>query len=208
MIKMILTPCNAYKVCTFTAEEAYTQLPQVDLYVPEFRQNGNALTHIKTETAWGKYLIGCISTWNTKHPIAFQISNAVHGVVGELMETYKEMALNLSKEEQLSEVGDVLYYRTILCYLYGMDLNFNQSDDIDLYGCLALLSDVGKKAAFHDKIANEKTLHRLDTGMGLLDALIVDLINLLDLPLDEIMQYNMHKLSNRHDSGKFNPNYT
>ena len=208
MIKTILTPVNAYKVYTFTADEAYTQLPEADLYVPEFRQDGNALTHIKTETAWGKYLIGCISTWNTKHPIAMQVSNAVHGVVGELMETYNEMKSNLSREEQLSEIGDVLYYRTILCYLYGRDLNFNPSIDIDLYSCIALLSDVGKKAAFHDKIAHEKTISRLDSSMMLLDALIVDLMSLLDLPLDEIMQYNLHKLNQRHSQGKFNPNYT
>lgn len=208
MIKMMIAPDRAYKVCIFTAEEAYTQLPEADLYVPEFMPDGNTLIHIQTQTAWGKYLVGCISTWNTKHPIAFQISNAVHGIVGELMEAYNEVLSDLSKEEQLSEVGDVLYYRTILCYLYGLDLNFKQSDDLDLYYCLALLSDVGKKAAFHDKISHEKTITRLDKGMVLLDGLIIDLMNLLDLPLDEIMQYNLHKLSNRHDAGKFNPNYT
>lgn len=208
MHKLIATDDNIYSFYIFSQEEAYSDLPKSDLYAPAYGFNTDAMmNHIIYQTAWGKYLLSCISTWNTKYPVAFQVSNAVHGIIGELMENYDGLIVGASDEDKISELGDLLYYRTILCYLYGIDLELAPTT-VELYRGISLLSDVGKKAAFHDKIDATKTIDRLMHAMGYIDALIVDLLSTTELQLDEVMQYNMHKLANRHNQGKFNPNYT
>ncbi len=217
MRKLIATDDNIYSFYIFSRDEAYnsfpsklaySDLPESDLYAPAYGINTDAMVnHIIYQTAWGKYLLSCISTWNTKYPVAFQVSNAVHGIIGELMENYDGLMVGASDEDKISELGDLLYYRTILCYLYGIDLELAPTT-VELYRGISLLSDVGKKAAFHDKIDATKTIDRLMHAMGYIDALIVDLLSITELQLDEVMQYNMHKLANRHTQGKFNPNYT
>ena len=208
MRKLIATDSNIYSFYIFSRDEAYSDLPESDLYAPLYGVNTDAMVnHIIYQTAWGKYLLSCISTWNTKYPVAFQVSNAVHGVIGELMENYDGLINGANSEDKISELGDLLYYRTILCYIYGMDLELAPTN-VELYRCIALLSDIGKKAAFHDKIDAEKTISRLKETMGYVDALIVDLLEITEFQIDEVMQYNMNKLANRHTEGKFNPNYT
>lgn len=198
----------------FDAQEAYQPLPQAQLYLPTYALDMAAITkHLNNNTMWGKYLRGCIRTWNVGNTVALQVSNAAHGIVGELAEVY-DIEFNVVQTEDvrpkiLDEIGDAIYYRTIMCYLYGMelDLSYRSALSLNFFQCVMLLSDVGKKAAFHNKIDAPKTLSRLSEAMVIVDSLIKDIIIHSGLHIDEILQYNLDKLNARHNGGKFNPNY-
>lgn len=164
------------------------------------------IEHIKNQTFWWEYLVGAFSTWNTRSAPSLQIANAALGIIGELAEYISADPEN--KEEIISELGDIIYYRTILCYLYGLDLSLRKSDSNSTFDTIALLADVGKKAAFHNKVDNPKTIKRLLDGMMGLDTILTQLLQHNELKLSDVLQYNLDKLSNRHGKNGFNPNYT
>ena len=70
-----------------------------------------------------------------------------------------------------------------------------------------MLSDVGKKVAYHDKFLSEKVQNKYRLGMYLVDLFILSEVNSLYTTLEEIYAYNIEKLSARHGES-FNPNYT
>lgn len=190
---------------------AYDVIPETPMLWPNLGLDTSTLTkQIETQDVWGKYLMSCLKTWNNKYPLALQVTNACLGVVGELTELLQ--IEDLKSEDFISEFGDLLYYRTILSYLFGVSLALealeDEPDNSSVYQCVSLLSDVGKKSFFHTKISSIKNLNRLKLGLNYLDTIIIDLLKNSEIALDEIMLYNIAKLSNRHNSGSFNPNYT
>lgn len=192
---------------TYDRNEAYAPLPTATFYMPNYAVDSVGYRrHIETETVWCDYLHGVNRTWNVKYGPAFQVSNACHGIVGELAELVNESFLN--DEKIIDELGDVLYYRTVFCSLYGLDLTLRGSNDYDGDTLTMLLSDVGKKAAFHDKVDSEKVINKVREAIWHLDPIINYWLVQFGLQLNDVMQYNLNKLSGRHNQGKFNPNYT
>lgn len=195
-------------VLIYNRDEAYLSLPYATFYMPEYAIDSvGYLRHIETETIWCDYLHGVNRTWNVKYGPAFQVSNACHGIVGELAELMCELSTD-DEVNIISELGDVLYYRTVFCSLYGLDLTLRGSNDFDRDTLTMLLSDIGKKAAFHNKIDSEKVIGKVREAIWHLDPIINHWLINFELQLDAVMQYNLNKLSGRHNEGKFNPNYT
>lgn len=199
------TGIEPYNVLRFNATEAYIPLPKdFDLYIPEYAINEEEFKlHLEQNTMWGKYCVSALRTWNQEQTIAFQVANACLGIVGELAE------LSKTNEDIFGELGDVAYYRTILCYLYGMDLNLRKMHThADEMQAISLLADVGKKSAFHYKIVADKTLQRLILGVQIIDTIILSYLEQNFLEIEEVLLFNIAKLSDRHNGGIFNPNYT
>lgn len=189
----------------YNTEQVFDKLPEADLYLP---LEDNIAKHIIKETMWGKYLLEVLVTWNTDYPIytpiALQVAHTSLGIVGEIAEI-----LELSADDEwLPEIGDLLYYRTMLCYLYGVDLEIRTNyNGITPDKCINLISDVGKKAGFFGKMYANKTLNRLEEGLNILDAFILGVCEQTNYQIDEVMQFNVAKLRERHNNGKFNANY-
>lgn len=197
----------------FTAADAYTmnETDMQNIYIPTYGlQNSMLLTCIQTNDMWAKYLTGCLQTWNKKFSPAFQVSNAVHGIIGELGEIYEisNMTFAENTEKLVDELGDAFYYRTIFCMLYGLNPNLRITNNKNLFSLISMLSDVGKKSAYHNKIDSPKVLQRVEESIAILDSLLHGIIRDNNLQIDTVLQYNLHKLSQRHNTGKFNPNYT
>ncbi|HNS42644.1 MAG TPA: hypothetical protein PKN22_07785, partial [Taishania sp.] len=99
-------------------------------------------------------------------------------------------------------------YRTMLCYLYGVDLEMRVTHKgITPDKCINLISDVGKKAGFFGKMYANKTLNRLEEGLNILDAFILGVCEQTNYQIDEVMQFNVAKLRERHNNGKFDASY-
>ena len=119
---------------------------------------------------WESYLKYCLRTWNSTNTLNIQVANAALGLLGELAEY-----LTSPSEDEL---GDVLYYRAILCYLMGRGTHIDTcgltvfDDEFNYDLIFAYLADVGKKVAFHDKFSNAKLRHRFQTAMSMLDAVL------------------------------------
>lgn len=201
----ILTGEKLLSVYHYNTEQVFDKLPEADLYLP---LNNDIAKHIIKETMWGKYLLEVLVTWNTDYPIytpiALQVAHTSLGIVGEIAEI-----LELSADDEwLPEIGDLLYYRTMLCYLYGLDLEMRTyHKGITPDKCINLISDVGKKAGFFGKMYANKTLNRLEEGLNTLDAFVLGICEQTNYQIDEVMQFNVAKLRERHNNGKFNANY-
>lgn len=157
---------------------------------------------IATENIFGEYLLNCIRTWNQSSPPLYQIPNAALGLIGEVAE-YME-------KPSIDELGDILYYRSILLWLLGEYTQIYEMTFIDFkFNDFALLlSDFTKKAVYHDKMYDTKTVMKYRNAMSILDAYIWKEMktryNLRNF--DVIFQENIAKLSQRHVEG-FDPNY-
>ena len=192
-------------VYNYAQAQVFDKLPGADFYLP---LENDVTQHLIKETMWGKYLMNVLATWNTDYliytPIALQVAHTSLGIVGEIAEI-----LELSAEDEwLSEIGDLLYYRTMLCYLYGVDLEMRTNHKgITPDKCINLISDVGKKAGFFGKMYANKTLNRLEEGLDVLDAFILGVCEQTNYQIDEVMQFNVAKLRERHNNGKFDASY-
>jgi len=184
-----------------------------DLFVPAFSPElEKFLQHIEKETGWCKYLLGCLQSWNQETLVPLQVSNAAHGVVGELAEVLTSSIDMSSSDAVIDELGDLLYYRTIFAFLMGIDLDLRPTKENvtegEIWSAISNLCDVGKKVGFHHKFNNEKTYNRTFNGLAVVDTFIKDTLEFYNhLTLDDVMQLNLAKLSKRHSQGKFNPNY-
>jgi len=75
-----------------------------------------------------EYQIGVRETWNSETTLSEQINNAILGLAGEFGEfcelrkkfVYHGISIDYDKEKK--ELGDILYYLTILIALRGYDL--------------------------------------------------------------------------------------
>lgn len=154
------------------------------------------------ETKWGDYVAYALSTWNQYFSPALQISNACQGITGELAECY----LNPS----LDEIGDLTYYRNILRYRMADGFDFTVMPrtlvEEDIMFGISMISDVGKKIGFHNKLGDSKTNGRYSDGITIVDIFIQNWCNKNNLTHWDVMDYNVEKLSQRHGKS-FNSNY-
>src|SRR5690606_32304845 len=65
-------------------------------------------------TQFEKYVEGCLVTWNHGE-FDHEIINLTLGLGGELCEFHHTL-LHSTKEKQIDEAGDLLYYSTVLLY--------------------------------------------------------------------------------------------
>lgn len=159
---------------------------------------------IVNDTIWGQYLVNCIRTWNKRSPAIFQIPNAVLGLIGEVAE--------YSKEPSTDEFGDMLYYRAILRWLLGDETMIYPDNEVEgqfnFDEFALLIADFGKKAVYHDKMHDIKTMGEYYAAINMLDAFLFnELTNRFGLTnFTSIFQENIIKLQKRHKKG-FNPNH-
>ena len=154
-----------------------------------------------SETRWGEYIAYAVKTWNHSDAPILQIANACAGITGELAECYLNPTLD--------EMGDLLYYRNIFRYLMADDFDFTsplvaQDTDKLMYG-ISMISDVGKKIGFHNKLSDPKTNNRYLQGIEIVDTFIQNWCSRMNLSHWDVMDYNIEKLKSRHGDS-FNPN--
>ena len=137
----------------------------------------------------------CLKTWNMDCAPHVQISNAVLGIVGEMIEVEEvyEDFYNLDRKNlMLDELGDVMYYRAIFCMLMGDTLeNYSSYEKSSLSNSIKLLSDVAKKVTYHGKWQTEKTMSRYDTGMFALDGWIIDMLSCYDFSRRDVYEFKL-----------------
>lgn len=74
------------------------------------------------------YLTGVIKTWNRDVSYERQIENAIYGLIGEtgeFVEYFKKMKFHGMLNDidyEKKELGDILYYLTVLMHLRGYSL--------------------------------------------------------------------------------------
>lgn len=161
------------------------------------------LNELKEGTIWGQYLVNCIKTWNQQSSPLYQIPNATLGLLGEITE-YMETPT-------LDEFGDVLYYRTILYWLLGDEIKIfptMESDSLDFHKFTLLISDFTKKAVYHNKMHDEKTMRKYHKAALMLDSYLwFELTSRHNLTtFESVFNQNIEKLNQRHTKG-FNPNH-
>lgn len=159
---------------------------------------------LTNDTIWGEYLTSCIRTWNKRSPALYQIPNAVLGLIGEVAEYLQAPSID--------EFGDILYYRAILRWLLGDETMIYPDNEVagefrfDEF--TLFIADFGKKAVYHDKMNDVKTIGKYFVAMNMLDAFICNELtnrfNLMDFKF--IFRENITKLEKRHIKG-FNPNH-
>jgi hypothetical protein len=90
----------------------------------------------------------------------------------------------------------------------GDDLDYSTEDlnDDSFFEMVKLLSDIGKKISFHDRIGVEKTMKRYQKGISIADSFIQKIIFNNELDIEEVQRLNLNKLLNRHGSS-FSPEY-
>lgn len=202
----------ALPIWRYSAEEAsevadYEFDPSHTITLPEYALDPDSFVqHFTEDTMWAKYAKGCLRTWNHAHSYHQQIGHACGAVVGEVA----EYMLADVHEELLSELGDILYYRTLICYFYGMNLEFNVLDISTLGSTVTsalkttmFLADVGKKAAFTGGALKPKTLVRVREGIQALDEVLSYILITNEWNIEDVMQSNLAKLSERYEGGKF-----
>ena len=152
----------------------------------------------------------CLKTWNMDHNHPQQISHAVHGLVGELIE-FGDEHLRPDKDDEkiIDELGDVLYYRAILKFLMGDVAAYEPSDKRSVLTAINKFSDIAKKIAYHKTWDSDKVRTRYAEGIQYLDNYLTTVMTMRDLSLQQVQQHNINKLqgvNGRHTNG-FNPNY-
>lgn len=221
----IITNSNqAVKVYEYDFKEAqqsfnYDELmpegwnPTSAITIPHYAVNApRFLQHFVEEDMWSKYVRGCLRTWNHNLTYAQQIGHATAGLAGEICEA---MLLDLnvdSKGDVMSEIGDIIYFRTMARYLFGDSLVMQPTDEntrrVDVFYIMNYILSVGVKAAFQDSLENKKVIHRYTTIIPLVDNFIVECIEHSSLQLDEVLQFNLDKLNARYEGGKFDSSHT
>ena len=173
-------------------------IPELSFNLPELMRN------IDEEDINYLYLKTSLKTWNQNVCQLEQINNAVLGIIGELAE-YLE---SLSGDELLDELGDLIYYRTILKYLVGDNLAYNKvnSNFDGIFKIVGSLADFSKKILYHGKWEIPKTRTKYIEAIAILDNLIINDIDILGATLSEVHTRNVDKLQNRHGSS-FNPSH-
>ena len=152
----------------------------------------------------------CLKTWNMDHNHPQQISHAVHGLVGELIE-FGDEHLRPDKDDEkiIDELGDVLYYRAILKFLMGDVATYEPSNKRSVLTAINKFSDIAKKIAYHKTWDSDKVRTRYAEGIQYLDNYLTTVMTMRDLSLQQVQQHNINKLqgvNGRHTNG-FNPNY-
>jgi len=220
----VAIPVWVYSAAEAQAKVPYEYDPSGTLTMPSYALEREAfITHFEKDTKWAQYLKGCLRTWNHSNTFSEQIAHAALGAIGEVAEYIIEDEGGgfASDDNWLSEIGDVMYYRTMLAYLYGMDFELrvstpdNKMFSIPDKKMLFLtqvqnmnmwIADVGKKAAFTGGIVKEKTIFRVKEGISLLDSIINTILSDSPMQLEEVLQFNLEKLQQRYEGGKFNSN--
>lgn len=189
----------------FTTTDAYNRNFDVSKFdVTIFNPGVNQeklINEIGENTPEVQYMVECVKTWNRKYSLAEQIANACLGLIGEIVEYYEVYTAD--------EFGDVLYYRTILKMLMGdsLEYNYDASCETTLWQAIGLLSDVGKKVAFHNKLGNEKTMERYKEAIQRIDNMILgECATLFHYDMRALERYNIEKLNKRHGN-VFTPTY-
>lgn len=172
----------------------------------------------KTETF--SYLLGCMRTWNREFPLALQICNASMALAGEIAELMLA-STNSIRDDIADELGDILYYRTVLRSLMGDNIEHDTNPyyrgikPSDIYHAVSYLTDVGKKIAFHNRYGVAKTMARYEIAMDMVDKIIAAYITGIYMNKDntscekilvEVQLNNLNKLFQRHGVS-FQTNY-
>ena len=203
-------PMTVYLYHDTEKDTTVTDMSDELLFLPVFSPEIDLLLkHIETETVWFKYAMGCLKTWNQDYLPYIQVANAALGVVGEFGEV-NDLLIDLTSTDLIiDELGDLLYYRTMFCLLMGLDFDLRKTsnDSNNTWKAISYLCDVGKKVPFHEKFHNNKTYQRAMYGITVIDVFIQNTLLIINAKLDDVMQLNLDKLSQRHSKGKFNPNY-
>lgn len=150
-----------------------------------------------------QYLLNALKTWNKRYCQFEQINNAVLGVLGEIAELENSRS---DWADRTDELGDVLYYRTILKYLVGDSLEYSEGAFGDVLEITMLLTDFAKKTLYHDKWSDGETRENYRLGIGYVDNYIIEKLDELGTDFYTVYTWNVNKLSKRHGAS-FNPNH-
>lgn len=167
------------------------------------RQKDMLVAELKLDTRmyWGSIMKRTLATWiKTNHTLDVQLAHAAMGICSEITE--------VTENSTEDELGDLYYYRNMFCYLSGMSLYSHMFDEIvfnsdkesqpTLENIVKFVSDVGKRAGFHDNFESEKCQHRLQCGLKLLDEFMFNIEDLYSYSSKHIIEQNLKKLAKRH----------
>lgn len=131
---------------------------------------------------------------NTKMP---QL-DLLHSVIG-LCEEFIEYKNATSEEHKIEELGDLLFYHTVLSHMLGIDpkdfLEVETSDKISKDELLGSLLGKTKKYVFHGKPIYKTEFQKY------LNA-ILKLCDLSTFNINYVMEYNISKLQKRYPNGR------
>ena len=131
---------------------------------------------------------------NTKIP---QL-DLLHSVIG-LCEEFIEYTNATEEEHKIEELGDLLFYHTVLSYMLGIDskdfLEVETSSEISRDELLGQLLGQTKKYVFHGKpIYKTKFQEYLN--------IILKHLDLSSYNITYVMEYNIDKLQKRYPNGR------
>lgn len=180
-------------------DEYYTEKFQKIAFIPAIP---SAITLYESDEAYARfndvdYMFNVLRTWNDSETYAVSFSNAVLGLIGELLELWeKTLQEDITKEEIIDEFGDCLYYLLLVKLLLGLPTSFNvhASGHSDIMIFTKYLADIGKKVAFHKKFKVEI----IDSTISEVECFLVFIMATYELNLEEVKQQNINKLKERH----------
>lgn len=161
-------------------------------------------------------------TWNSINSFNMQLCNASLGLseFGEF-----EVEVLNDSDKQIDELGDFAYYTAMMVNLFDKNEQilflFNTKAAYDLLPKYNLdnnliktsifsLQEIVKKFVFHSK-TDEWLESKNDTIVQhlMLCLLYIEAFAFMvqRTSIEEVFDYNINKLRNRHQSGSFNPNY-
>lgn len=131
---------------------------------------------------------------NTKIP---QL-DLLHSVIG-LCEEFIEYKNATSEEHKIEELGDLLFYHTVLSHMLGIDpkdfLEIENQDEISRDELLGSLLGKTKKYVFHGK-----PIYKAEFQKYL--NVILKHLDLHTFNITYVMEYNINKLQKRYPNGR------
>jgi len=169
-----------------------------------------------------EYIIATRETWNTEPEEKYQLTNAVLGL-SEINEVILKLGYHLeegtdeSKQAILDELGDLQYYwaRCIELFEFGIDFEpqlLEHQENIIIQTTIVgvfTLQEIVKKITFHNKDENwiESKYPLIVECLNMIYTFSSELVvEILEKTLEEVWDYNILKLQNRHPNG-FSGNY-